>query len=60
MVEISRSASMVLMYLMRGERMPLREAWQTANKARHIIQPNPKLALALCRLDKELYGEHSI
>ena len=52
MMGISRSATMVLMYLMRGEGMTLRDAWALTKAARPIVLPNPIFAKALVDYEK--------
>lgn len=60
MLGMSRSATVVLMYLMRGEKMTLRDAWKLTKEARYIVKPNPVFVLALIKLEKELFGVNSI
>jgi atypical dual specificity phosphatase len=60
MLGMSRSASMVLMYLMRGEKMTLREAWDLTKRARYIILPNPFFARVLVHYEKQLFGKNTM
>ena len=60
MLGMSRSATVILMYLMRGEKMTLKEAWELVKNARYIVKPNPIFALALVKLELELFGVNTI
>ena len=57
---MSRSSTMVLMFLMRGEGMTLLEAWTLAKELRSLILPNPKFAIALCNYELTLFGKNTM
>ena len=57
---MSRSATIVIMYLMRGEKMTLKEAWEFAKERRYLIKPNPKFVIELWNYERKLYGNNSI
>jgi protein-tyrosine phosphatase len=40
----SRSASMVIYYLMRGEKMTLKDAFHMTKGKRPVVRPNPRFA----------------
>ncbi|KAJ3194347.1 hypothetical protein HDU67_004778 [Dinochytrium kinnereticum] len=53
---VSRSATIVLAYLVRFGGLTLFEAWCLAYKSRPIIRPNDGFARALQDLEKEVHG----
>lgn len=57
---MSRSATMVLMFLMRGEGMNLLDAWTLTKGLRSIVIPNPTFAESLCKYEHKLFGRNSI
>ncbi|GAB4860357.1 Very-long-chain (3R)-3-hydroxyacyl-CoA dehydratase [Ancistrocladus abbreviatus] len=56
----SRSATMVLAYLILRKKMTLLEAWNTLKKVHRRAQPNDGFARILLDLDKKLHGEASM
>ena len=56
---VSRSASIVLAYLMKHERMPLRAAYEHTAKRRSMIWPNRAFMAQLIRFEKELFGRNT-
>ncbi|GAB2221408.1 hypothetical protein Drorol1_Dr00012584 [Drosera rotundifolia] len=56
----SRSATMVLAYLMLRKQMTLLEAWNMLKKAHRRAQPNDGFGRILLDLDKKLYGKISM
>ncbi|GMH01105.1 hypothetical protein Nepgr_002944 [Nepenthes gracilis] len=56
----SRSATMVLAYLMLRKNMTLLEAWNTLKKAHRRAQPNDGFARILLDLDSKLHGKVSM
>jgi len=56
---ISRSASLVIAYLMRENKMTLREAFLLTKEKRPAVQPNSGFMEQLVELDKQLYGSVS-
>ncbi|KRX05885.1 hypothetical protein PPERSA_03822 [Pseudocohnilembus persalinus] len=57
---ISRSASFVLAYLMKHEKMTLKEAFQLVKSKRSIARPNPKFVESLLKFEQQLYQTNSI
>ncbi|KAJ3116958.1 hypothetical protein HDU96_008248 [Phlyctochytrium bullatum] len=53
---VSRSATIVLAYLVRHAGLTLHEAWTTAYAARPIVRPNEGFARALQELEREVWG----
>ncbi|KAJ3096747.1 Dual specificity protein phosphatase 10 [Phlyctochytrium planicorne] len=53
---VSRSATIVLAYLMRFGRLTLYEAWNLTYKSRPIIRPNDGFSRALQDLEREIHG----
>ncbi|GAB2272025.1 Very-long-chain (3R)-3-hydroxyacyl-CoA dehydratase [Dionaea muscipula] len=56
----SRSATMVLAYLMLRKQMTLLEAWNSLKKVHRRAQPNDGFARMLLDLDKKVYGKVSM
>ncbi|KAK9117693.1 hypothetical protein Sjap_016640 [Stephania japonica] len=56
----SRSATLVLAYLMQRKSLTLLEAWNTLKKAHRRAQPNDGFAKALLDLDRRLHGKASM
>ncbi|KAK9120213.1 hypothetical protein Scep_018306 [Stephania cephalantha] len=56
----SRSATLVLAYLMLRKNLTLLEAWNTLKKAHRRAQPNDGFAKALLDLDRRLHGKASM
>ncbi|KAM3134639.1 hypothetical protein pb186bvf_013281 [Paramecium bursaria] len=57
---VSRSSTLVLMYLMRGEGMTLRDAFERTISQRPIIRPNPTFCRTLLDLELKLFGKNTI
>ena len=55
----SRSASIVISYLMQHHHKSLREAYFWVKERRSLIQPNTGFMTQLQALDKRLFGVHS-
>lgn len=53
---ISRSASVVIAYLMKAERMGLREAYDYVKKRRSVADPRPEFLDQLGAFEKKLFG----
>lgn len=53
---ISRSAAVVIAYLMQHEKMSLRQAWDRVRERRGIARPNAGLIRLLGRFEVELHG----
>ncbi|KAJ3051989.1 hypothetical protein HK097_006999 [Rhizophlyctis rosea] len=53
---VSRSATVVLAYLMKYRGVSLYDAWNIAYKSRPIIRPNTGFAMALQSLEKSLFN----
>jgi len=57
---VSRSATIVLAYLMSKERMKLKDAFAFVKKKRPVISPNSGFLFQLWKYEEELFGENSI
>jgi atypical dual specificity phosphatase len=55
----SRSATLVIAYIMKSRRMSLRNAIYAVRLARPMIKPNIGFFQQLCRYEKELLGSKS-
>ena len=53
---MSRSTTMVLGYLMKHEKMSLKNAWEHTKGIRRIVKPNPSFVKALMAYELELFG----
>ena len=60
MMGMSRSVSMVLLYLMHENKMSLRECYNQVKRQRPCINPNPKFLLELMREERALRGSVTI
>ncbi|CAD8107359.1 unnamed protein product [Paramecium sonneborni] len=56
----SRSATIVIMYLMKHLGMNLREAFKYTKEKRYIVNPNIGFIRQMIQLDQQLYGKKSI
>jgi atypical dual specificity phosphatase len=57
---MSRSASVVLAYLMSRERKTFKQAWEHVTALRPVVKPNPGFIIQLLELEKILFGETSM
>lgn len=57
---VSRSASIVLAYLMKYKRMKLKEAFNYCYKLRPVIRPNNGFMTQLIEYEKRLFNENSV
>jgi protein-tyrosine phosphatase len=57
---ISRSTSIVLAYLMKHEKMALKEAFILVKTQRKGVSPNKGFVKQLLRFEKELFGSNSV
>jgi atypical dual specificity phosphatase len=55
----SRSATLVIAYMMKSRRMSLRDAIYAVRMARPMIKPNIGFFQQLCRYEKDLLGSKS-
>ncbi len=55
----SRSATLIIAYLMKSRRMSLRDAIYVVRLARPMIKPNLGFFQQLCRFEKDLLGSKS-
>jgi len=52
----SRSASIVIYYLMKAEKMTLKDAFYHCKALRSIVRPNPRFARDLLKAEREIFG----
>ncbi|KAJ0394185.1 hypothetical protein P43SY_003814 [Pythium insidiosum] len=57
---VSRSAALVVAYLMLDKRMRLLDAYQLVRSRRSLVQPNEGFRLQLARLEMALFGSSSV
>lgn len=57
---VSRSATLVLAYLMKYRRLKLRDAFIFLHSKRHVIRPNFSFFEQLIEYEKEIFGESSV
>ena len=57
---VSRSATLVLAYLMKYQRMKLRDAFIFLHSKRHVIRPNFSFFEQLIDYEKTIFGEASV
>ena len=56
----SRSATIVIMYLMIAKKLTLRAAYEHVKSKRPIITPNPSYVRELLEIEREMFGSNSI
>eukprot|EP01117_Protostelium_nocturnum_P018229 TRINITY_DN7590_c0_g1_i1.p1 TRINITY_DN7590_c0_g1~~TRINITY_DN7590_c0_g1_i1.p1 ORF type:complete len:269 (+),score=91.83 TRINITY_DN7590_c0_g1_i1:132-938(+) len=57
---VSRSATVVLAYLMKNERMTLKDAYSFLKEKRSVIAPNSGFLAQLMEYEKQLFGQCSV
>eukprot|EP00112_Aurelia_sp_Birch-Aquarium-sp1_P021793 Seg595.1 transcript_id=Seg595.1/GoldUCD/mRNA.D3Y31 product="Dual specificity protein phosphatase 18" protein_id=Seg595.1/GoldUCD/D3Y31 len=57
---ISRSASLVLAFLMKYKKMTLREAHRFLKSRRRIVRPNPGFWMQLIEYERQLFGKNTV
>jgi len=57
---ISRSSTLVIAYLMKHQKMNLKEAYGHTREQRSIIEPNSGFAKQLMELELKLFGKNSV
>ena len=60
MAGVSRSATIVLAYLMKGHGMTLRDAYYLLKARRSVIQPNVGFFRQLMEFEKKIYGKGTV
>lgn len=60
MAGVSRSSSICIAYLMKHERMSLKDAYAFVKARRPIIRPNPGFFRQLIEYEKQLFGKSTV
>ncbi|PRP76262.1 hypothetical protein PROFUN_07784 [Planoprotostelium fungivorum] len=57
---VSRSATIIIAYLMKHKSMTLRQAFDFVREKRPVVNPNSGFLKQLCKYEEKLYGKNSV